>query len=151
METIFYQLNKTFGKVTDRTLNGKNKITLTDDKVLELDITLPKGYNKKDEFVLFLQNGNKKRKLQFNPEWKIKVPQELMYSGNLKMKLLHIINGKTVKQWVLEKLILIEKDVNVESFFEVVPEIQEYNKRLDKLYEAVIELIKENKLKGDIL
>ncbi len=151
METISYKLDRSFGLIKDRTLNGKNKITLTDDKVLELKIDLPKGYSKRDEYVLFLENGNKKRKLQFNPEWKITIPQELLYSGNLKLKLLHIINGKTVKTWVLEKLILIEKDVNAESFLEVVPEIQEYNKRLDKLYEAVIEMIKENKLKGDIL
>ena len=151
METIKYQLNKSFGKIKDRTLNGREKIVLTDDKIIDLDINLPKGYNIRDEYVLYLTNGTKKRKLQFNPEWKITIPQELLFSGNLKLKLVHINNGKNIKEWVLEKLILIEKDVDTESFIEVVPELQDIRNKLGKLYDAVVGLIEEEKNKGDIL
>ncbi len=138
MENIKYSLNGSFGVIQNR---EKKHIAKTEDLLIKVHFVLPNEYRIKDKYKVSFVNGNLKKQLSLE-DLSIEVPQEFIISGELKITLSHLVNGRVSKNWICESLYIVESDIVSHNFVDIVPEVVVLK---DKIVECENKIEKFNK------
>ena len=87
---------------------------------------------------IHIKNGNFKRKITTTLGEEIDISDCFLKAGKVEISVAMIINGESVKEWIVEPIIIKE----IEHSFIAIPEIEDLKSRLNIIENAIREIAK---------
>ena len=128
MEAKIVLDSRKFARLPETLIAGQNVVIALESSIYELGL-----------LGVAITNGSRSDTLVLEGDNKLDISPYLDHACRIDIMVELIIKGHTVKKWVLEPIVVREVDQD----FEVIPQIVDYERRLARMEDIIIEFNKK--------